>query len=168
MSPLAHARPPFMPTHLFVYGTLKEGFPNFHLNGGRRVVGHFRTRERFPFYVVQLPTEHRAPWLLNSPGEGLQVVGQVFEVDPAQLAEMDVFEEVHLTTGYVRVPVELEATHDATARLHAHAYLKRPTELPQCLAVEGPFAEYTLALAEGYWITDSPAVPPHSHQKDAP
>lgn len=152
-----------MPTFIFVYGTLKEGFPNFHLNAGRRVAGSFRTRQLFPFYVVKLPTEDRAPWLLNSPGEGHQVVGQVFEVDPSELAVMDVFEEVHLPTGYVRVPVALEALETPEAQpapdrlhggertlLHAHAYLKRPTELPDCLEIEGPFAEYTLELAMGY------------------
>jgi gamma-glutamylaminecyclotransferase len=139
-----------MPTFIFVYGTLKEGFPNHFRNAGRRVDGHFRTRQPFPFYVVKLPNEDRAPWLLNSPGQGHQVVGQVFEVDPAELEAMDVFEEVHLPTGYVRTEVELESVHGDAALLRAHVYLKRPAELPDCLEIEGPFAEYTLALAVGY------------------
>lgn len=148
-----------MPTHIFVYGTLKEGFPNHWRNAGRRVAGTFRTRQPYPFYVVRLATEDRAPWLLDSPGQGHPVVGQVFEVDPHELVEMDAFEEVHLPTGYVRAEVELVATHDDTVRLLAHVYLKRPSELPDCLSIEGPFAEYTLALAQGYWL-DTPADPP--------
>lgn len=138
-----------MTTYIFVYGTLKEGFPNHFRNAGRRLAGHFRTRQRFPFYVVQLPNEDRAPWLLNLPGEGHHVVGQVFEVDAAELQAMDAFEEVHLPTGYVRAEVELEAV-DGDTRLHAHVYLKRPAELTDCLAIEGPFPEYTADLATGY------------------
>lgn len=145
-------------TFIFVYGTLKEGFPNHFRNPGQRVVGGFRTRQRLPLYVVRLPSENRAPWLVNSPGEGHQVMGQVFEVDSATLAQMDAFEEVHLPTGYVRADVELEPVDDGTTVRHtlrAHVYLKRPAELPQCLAIEGPFAEYTSELAVGYWL-DTP------------
>lgn len=171
-----------MLTHIFVYGTLKEGFPNFHLNAGRRVPGMFRTRQPLPLFVVRLPFEDRAPWLLNSPGQGHQVVGQVFEVDSVHLADMDVFEETHLPNGYVRVELELEpllelelsqapeqarqqrqeqapaATQCAAPRppIQAHAYLKRPAELSTCLAAEGPFAEYTLAHAVGYWLETVP------------
>lgn len=74
-----------MPSLIFVYGTRKEGFPNFSFNPGRRVAGTYRTCQPFPFYVVQLPVEDRALWLVNSPGRGVPVLGQVFEVDNAWL-----------------------------------------------------------------------------------
>lgn len=135
---------------VFVYGTLKEGFPNFHLNLGQRKPGTFRTRQPFPFYVVQLSTEDRAPWLVNSPGEGLHVSGQVFEVDAGTLQAMDAFEEVGLPTGYVRVALELEHADRPGEVLHAHVYMKEAHQMVECLAVEGPFAEYTVELAEGY------------------
>ena len=133
---------------VFVYGTLKEGFPNFALNPGRRVPGAFRTRLPFPFYVVQLPVEDRAPWLVNRPGEGVPVLGQVFEVDEATLRAMDRFEEVGLPTGYDRVELELE--DEAGGTLRAHAYMKPAHQLAACLLIEGPFAEYTAELAVGY------------------
>lgn len=135
---------------IFVYGTLKEGFPNFHFNPGRRIPGTYRTRQALPFYVVQLRDEDRAPWLVNQPGQGVQVSGQVFEVDAATLQSMDEFEEVGLPTGYVRVAVELEAVDDAGAVLQAHVYMKEEHQMVECLAVEGPFAEYTEQLAVGY------------------
>ncbi|MEZ5704700.1 MAG: gamma-glutamylcyclotransferase family protein [Burkholderiaceae bacterium] len=141
-----------MPSLVFVYGTLKEGFPNFHLNPGRRVPGTFRTRQPFPFYVVQLPIEDRAPWLVNNPGEGVPVVGQVFEVDAATLEAMDAFEEVGLPTGYVRVELELLPAGDSGTgadAVRAHVYMKE-YRWSDCLAVEGPFAEYTTELALGY------------------
>ena len=135
---------------IFVYGTLKEGFPNFHFNPGRRIPGTYRTRQALPFYVVQLRDEDRAPWLVNKPGQGVQVSGQVFEVDAATLHSMDEFEEVGLPTGYVRVAVELEAVDDAGTVLQAHVYMKEEHQMVECLAVEGPFAEYTEQLAVGY------------------
>ena len=135
---------------IFVYGTLKEGFPNFHFNPGRRIPGTYRTRQALPFYVVQLRDEDRAPWLVNQPGQGVQVSGQVFEVDAATLQSMDEFEEVGLPTGYVRVAVELEAVDDAGTVLQAHVYMKEEHQMVECLAVEGPFAEYTEQLAVGY------------------
>ncbi len=135
---------------IFVYGTLKEGFPNFPFNPGKRVEGSFRTRQPFPFYVVQLTDEDRAPWLMNRPGQGVQVVGQVFEVDAPTLQSMDDFEEVGQPTGYVRVEVELEAVHLDGEVVHAHVYMKEEHQMVECLAVEGPFAEYTAELAVGY------------------
>lgn len=135
---------------VFVYGTLKEGFPNHARNPGRRVGGHYRTRQAFPLYVVQLANEDRAPWLVDRPGQGMPVTGQVFEVDDATLRAMDAFEEVGRSLGYVRVAVEIEAVGTADAPLHAFAYLKPPQQLVECLAVEGPFGEYTAALSTGY------------------
>jgi gamma-glutamylaminecyclotransferase len=139
-----------MPSLVFVYGTLKEGFPNFHLNPGRRIPGNYRTRKALPFYVVQLPIEDRAPWLVNAPGQGVQVLGQVFEVDDDTLRAMDEFEEVGLPTGYVRVELELEAVEQAGALLSAHVYMKEEHQMVECLAIEGPFEEYTEQLALGY------------------
>lgn len=143
---------------IFVYGTLKEGFPNFSLNSGRRVAGVFRTREAFPLYVVKLHNEDRAPWLMDMPGEGHRVVGQVFEVDASALRTMDTLEEVGLPTGYVRVQVALDpCTADRSADasgepLLAHVYLKPSHQLADCLQIEGPYAEYTLQHAEGYYL----------------
>jgi gamma-glutamylaminecyclotransferase len=140
---------------VFVYGTLKEGFPNFHLNPGRRIPGTYRTRQALPFYVVQLRDEDRAPWLVNKPGQGVQVAGQVFEVDAATLQAMDDFEEVGLPTGYVRVELELEAVDQAGVGVSAHAYMKEEHQMVECLAVEGPFAEYIEQLAVGYRLAMS-------------
>lgn len=137
---------------VFVYGTLKQGFPNFSLNPGRRIGGLFRTRQAYPLYVVRLPLEDRAPWLVDLPGQGWQVSGQVFEVDHPTLARLDAFEEVGRPTGYVRVEVELEPVDDAPTPLRAHAYLRPAAHLDQCLERHGPFAEYTLDLAQGYWL----------------
>lgn len=140
---------------LFVYGTLKEGFPNHWPGIGRRLGGRFHTREPLPLVVVRLPGEERAPWLVHRPGEGLRVHGQVFEVDDATLQALDAFEEAGLPTGYLRVEIEVESLDAPAGCLRAHAYLKPPHQLAACLAVEGPYAEYTAELAAGYRL-DAP------------
>lgn len=139
-----------MPHLIFVYGTLKEGFPNFARNPGQRLPGTFRTRQPFPLYVVQLLHEDRAPWLVNQPGQGMRVSGQIFEVDDATLRAMDRFEEVGLPSGYARCTLELEPADETGGVLHAQAYLKAPHQLTECLLIEGPFAHYTAELAAGY------------------
>lgn len=146
-----------MPHLIFVYGTLKHGFPNAHRNPGRRVAGRYRTRQPLPFYVVRLHNEERAPWLVHAPGEGHQVTGELFEIDDATLLAMDRFEEVGLPQGYVRVELELEreaarGSRDAHTVVRAYSYLKQQLQLTDCLRVEGPFPEYTLELAQGYWL----------------
>ncbi len=48
---------------VFVFGTLKAGFPNSGTNTGRREPGEFSTALAFPFYLVG---ERHSPWLLNT------------------------------------------------------------------------------------------------------
>jgi gamma-glutamylaminecyclotransferase len=141
-----------MPTLVFAYGTLKQGFPNFARNAGRQVGGVWRTRQPYPLYVVQLSNEDRAPWLVDSPGAGHPVLGEVFEVDDAQLAALDAFEEVGLPTGYVRAQIAVESVDVPRDVLQVQAWLKPADQLTAQHRVEGPFAEYTAALAAGYWI----------------
>jgi gamma-glutamylaminecyclotransferase len=136
---------------LFVYGTLKEGFPNHHLNIGRRVPGVFRTKEALPLLVVRLTNEERAPWLLESRGQGFRVKGQIFEIQPQALAAIDAFEEVGKPTGYARIELELES-EDRESSVTAFAYVKQQHQLENCLHAEGPFEEYTVELSRGYWI----------------
>lgn len=137
---------------LFVYGTLKQGFPNHHLNRGRRLPGRFVTCQAYPMYVVRLPAEDRAPWLMNLPGQGHCVTGEVYEVDAADLPAIDRLEEVGQPTGYERVNLALRAAEDPSVQLQAQAYLKPAEQWPRCLAHEGPYTEYTPAHALGYYL----------------
>ena len=58
---------PRTPHLVFVFGTLKEGYPNFATNRGRRIPGDFVTRERYPLYLMG---ERFSPWLVSSPAKG--------------------------------------------------------------------------------------------------
>jgi len=87
-------------THrVFVFGTLQEGHRNFHVNRGRRIDSDWVTAQPHPLYVIG---PHRLPWLLHRPGQGVPVIGQVYEVDDAVLADMDLLERLDDPLWYER------------------------------------------------------------------
>ncbi len=89
-----------MATRLFVYGTLRTGRPAHHRLAGQRFLGLARTR---PLYRL-LPGTPYPALVPAMPGEA--VPGEVWEVDPQCLTQLDDYEEVpHL---YQRRPIELE------------------------------------------------------------
>jgi gamma-glutamylaminecyclotransferase len=128
------------PLHrVFVYGTLKQGFRNFHVNRGTRLPGEFITEQAFPLYVVG---EFGLPWLLHEPGRGHRVKGQVFEVDDVSLAAMDVLERVADADWYTRQPLAVH--HTASGEVtQALAYFGSPARLLTDGVHHGPLAEYT-------------------------
>ena len=133
-----------MSRRVFVFGTLKEGFPNFAVNRGARVPGTFRTLERFPLYLVG---ERHVPWMLDARGEGDRVAGEVYDVDDATLAAMDLLERVGDPDGYRRESIRVEG---GGAALDAFAYLKPAAQLAAWESRLGPLAEYTLEHARLY------------------
>jgi gamma-glutamylaminecyclotransferase len=123
---------------VFVFGTLKEGFPNFAINRGVRVAGSFRTSAAYPLYLVG---ERHVPWLVNSPGTGVRVSGEVFRVEEAALAAMDRLEGVGQPDGYRREVLEIEGG-GSPGLLLAYAYLKQPGQLVMSEVRAGPLEEY--------------------------
>jgi len=131
---------------VFVFGTLKEGFPNSGTNKGSRIAGEFLTSNRYPLYLVG---ERYSPWLVLSEGEGFQVRGQVFRVDEATLGDMDRLERIHAADGYRRVqmPVIPEFTNE---EIQVFVYVKLPQQLEGMLVQFGPIAEYELKHSSLY------------------
>jgi gamma-glutamylaminecyclotransferase len=129
---------------LFVYGSLKQGFPNAHINTGRRVCGDFRTLQRLPFYLVG---SGHLPCLVLQPGHGLQVLGQLFEVSAADLAAMDRLERVGEPQGYSRVCIEVQQVDDGRV-FEADVYVQQASRLDPSNTLVGPLAEYTLAHSQ--------------------
>lgn len=137
-----------MSSLVFVFGTLKQGFPNFAINNGRRIAGDFITVERYPLYLVG---ERFSPWLVDAVGEGERVVGQVFEVDEASLAAMDELERITQPDGYRRVMLEVEARQDAQrTRFCVLTYIKPRAQFSVANARLGPLQEYTHEHAAMY------------------
>lgn len=136
---------------VFVYGTLKEGFANFGINAGRRVPGEFRTVERYPLYIV---TAHFIPWLVNRPGSGEQVVGQLFEVDDATLREMDRLEQVDEAGWYTRAEIRVQPTVGG-AETAAFVYFGAAERLSSDPVHAGPLVEFTAQQNRLYCNNDA-------------
>lgn len=136
---------------IFVFGTLKEGFRNFHVNRGTRVGGDVITVQPYPLHIMG---SRRLPWMLNRPGEGLPVIGQLFEVDEATLAAMDQLERVDDPLWYQRQRIDVRphprAADDAV--IDAWVYFGSEAGFAGQAVHAGPLAEYTLALAEQHSI----------------
>jgi gamma-glutamylaminecyclotransferase len=90
---------------LFVYGTLKRGFP-LHAIGlaGQRFIGMYRTVMNHPMLVA-------GPWftpmMLNEPGLGFRVCGELYEVEDDKLTSLDAIEHIG-ERGHSRMSIEVE------------------------------------------------------------
>ena len=126
------------PHRVFVYGTLKQGFRNFHVNRGARVAGEFVTVQPYPLWVIG---EFGLPWLVHAPGEGHAVRGQLFEVDEATLAAMDVLERIHDTGWYTRRALAVRSVEGGAA-LRALAYFGDAERAAVDPVHHGPLPEY--------------------------
>jgi gamma-glutamylaminecyclotransferase len=78
-----------MPTPLFVYGTLKRGLAGNQLLAEQQFVQEARTLPCYRLYDAGA-----YPCLVEDPVEGVAVEGEVWRVNPATLAQLDVFEGV--------------------------------------------------------------------------
>ncbi|MEJ8857985.1 gamma-glutamylcyclotransferase family protein [Variovorax robiniae] len=131
---------------VFVFGTLKEGFPNFATNEGRRVEGEFVTLERYPMYLVG---ERHSPWMIDLPGQGHCVAGQLFEVDEAALARMDALERITEPDGYRRLRIRVAKRGEELDAVEAFVYLQPTMPAASDIRV-GPLDDYSPAHASLY------------------
>ncbi|KAL8543580.1 hypothetical protein ACS0TY_004228 [Phlomoides rotata] len=143
---------------IFVYGTLKRGFYNHRLieelirTGDSAYVGAFTTVEAFP--LVCGP--HGIPYLINLPGSGHRVRGELYSVSSGlgrgRLDQLEGVEQGH----YQRLPVAVEGEMRAEAYF-AHegfgeALWKRCGEVG--------LSEYSVEMGNKYVSRED--RPPHS------
>lgn len=90
---------------LFVFGTLKKGFP-LHERGlaGAIFHGRFRTRRAYPMLIAG---RWFAPMMFDEPGNGSIVTGELYEIDEAALRNLDLLESVG-KPGHFRGLIEIE------------------------------------------------------------
>lgn len=138
---------------IFTYGTLKKGFSNHRLMeelmaaGDASYVGAYRTTERYP--LVCGP--YRVPFLLNLPGEGDRVWGEVYLVSDKGLGRLDELEGT--TRGhYQRLPIEISDLPDGLDFDAAEAYYAHPSYANQMWKRSGEagFVSYSHKEAKGY------------------
>lgn len=132
---------------IFVYGTLKRGFPNYNNTlPGLVYRGTARTRKAYPL-VVTAPLN--VPVLILTPGEGHVVSGELFDVSDAGLDWLDDLEDVHRPGGYKRVEMFV-IPDDTGLALPAQTWVKVPEDVGEVL--RGPMPEYE---------PDPAYIPPH-------
>ena len=140
---------------IFVFGTLKQGFPNHQTNSGNRLPGQYKTLHKFPLYLVG---ERFSPWMINSPGNGHQVLGQVFTVDQKSLAKMDKLERIEEPDGYRRIKLAV-VNKQSAEQIEVLVYVKLTEQLKAQnvrLELQG---EYQLKHASLYSSRSSKPTP---------
>ncbi len=131
---------------IFVFGTLQQGHRNFHINRGTLVGDHWVTAQPQPLYVIG---RYRLPWLLNRPGQGVPVIGQLYEVDDAILADMDRLERLDDPLWYERRQIAVRphpGPHDAPSET-VWVYFGSEAGFADQTVHAGPIGQYTLSLA---------------------
>ncbi|KAM5181514.1 gamma-glutamylaminecyclotransferase isoform 1-T2 [Mantella aurantiaca] len=81
--------------NIFVYGTLKQGQPNYHimtnLNIGKALFkGRGQTVDKYPLVIAE---KGNIPFLLEVPGTGHRIAGEIYSVDDQMLQFLDEFED---------------------------------------------------------------------------
>lgn len=89
---------------VFVYGTLKRGFPNHHYMAGSTFICEAQTVDAYPLVVGG---RWFTPYLMPEQGSGQPVKGELWEVPEAVMPALDELESTHLPNGYRRhlIPV---------------------------------------------------------------
>ena len=105
----------------------------------------FRTVQPHPLYLMGV---RHVPWMIDAPGSGECVAGELYEVDAAALAAMDELEGVGRPDGYHRKALQVQG--DDAQVVMAQVYMKRAEQLVRADVRVGPLAEYTLEHAALY------------------
>lgn len=98
------------PHLVFVYGSLKRHQPNYEAwlanpeKGEAVFHAQGQTVQPFPLIVA---SRYNIPYLLDAPGLGKRVQGEVFNVDDVMLKNLDVMEDVPAFYSRHLVPIEL-------------------------------------------------------------
>ncbi len=94
---------------IFVYGTLKRGGSNHHHLEDQRFVATARTQPAFYLYELE-----GYPGLVPAgDGGGRSIAGEIWDVDAACLARLDLLEGI-AENVYARAPIPLLPPHDQT------------------------------------------------------
>jgi gamma-glutamylaminecyclotransferase len=131
---------------IFVFGTLKDGFPNFAVNDGTRVSGSYLTQPKYELYLVG---PRYTPWIIPDQGEGMQISGEVYEVDDNGLARMDELERINYPDGYQRASINV-VNKQSEEVIAVFIYMKKAEQLDRSEIQDGPLPEYSMAHAAKY------------------
>lgn len=105
---------------IFAFGTLKRGF-SLHDQGlrGAKYLGLYQTTEPFPMLIAG---PWFAPMMLDQPGVGVRVSGELYEIDASRLPALDALESIGVPGNFRRL-IEVRAIHGERGD-QALAYMK--------------------------------------------
>jgi gamma-glutamylaminecyclotransferase len=107
-------------TQVFIFGNAKAGFPLHESTiAGSAYLGRYRTTHPYPLVVAG---RWYAPVMFDEPGTGVQVHGELYELELAALARLDALESIGLP-GNFRRPVHIESI-DTGQHTTAFAYMR--------------------------------------------
>ncbi|KAG5899877.1 hypothetical protein JTB14_012340 [Gonioctena quinquepunctata] len=138
---------------VFVYGTLKKGEPN-HSWFSKSTVGYYRylsdarTVEKYPLIIA---TKYNIPFILQSPGNGTQVRGELYEVGDTVLADLDILED-H-PNFYIRELHDVAPLNDQNSTVKAWIYMVK--NFKKDLLNEPFFESYKSAGSHGKKYVES-------------
>ena len=116
-------------THrLFVYGTLKKGFPNHenYMESAKRL-GKYQTIEKYPLVLCGA---RYVPCMIDSPGKGHHVEGELYEVDDECLNRIDALERIQDSEGYRRIVILVSPSEGISQDIkEALVYLMPPGQV---------------------------------------
>jgi gamma-glutamylaminecyclotransferase len=97
---------------VFVYGTLKRGFPNHTYMQGATFIAEAATVDPYPLVVGG---QWFTPYLMPEKGVGHRVRGELWDVPEAMMPALDDLESTHLPNGYWRhrIAVMPAGAHEA-------------------------------------------------------
>ena len=111
--------------YVFVYGTLKKGFPNYDESLlSHYFVGDCKTIDRYPLVVAN---KYYSPVLIDEKGEGQLVHGELYKVSQEVLTILDKMEGVGQDWGYRRIQIDVAL--DRGEVISANTYVKQRNEL---------------------------------------
>ena len=113
---------------VFVYGTLKKGFPNHdnYMESAKRL-GKYKTIEKYPLVLCGA---RYVPCMIDSPGKGHHVEGELYEVDDECLNRIDALERIQDSDGYIRTVIRVRLSERRSQDIEkALAYLMPPDQV---------------------------------------
>lgn len=120
--------PPSKDHRVFVYGTLKRGFPNHdRVMTMADYLGRYRTFFAYPLVVAGV---WFSPYLIDEPGMGHCVTGELYCVDDEGLAQLDAFEGLPGAEGNRRVSISVhELEHSNTEEVWTYVKDRDPIDI---------------------------------------
>ena len=104
----------------FIYGTLKNGFPNYdEYLLDKFFICKCKTIDPYPLVVAN---KYYSPVLINERGNGVIVSGELYEIDNLTIELLDSLEGVGTDCGYTKYTIDILT--DSGEATKGYAYMK--------------------------------------------